>query len=302
MIRKLILFILVLWIPATALADSDVYYTLRNTRAPYEPVTAAQPDMFPDDAELLTVSFIDRGAADCILLCCGGETMIVDGAAYNQFKFIDAALSALDVHHFDYMINTHAHDDHIEGLIALLKHDYPADVYMSCYEDGYSGSAEHTEVRKLLTERNIPYQRIGNGDHFSLGNAEVTVFRDETPGIDKNRHSLILKVVYHGSSVLLMADAGRQTQDYLLDLYDADVFKADVLKFAHHGMTTMSVPFLAAVAPELVIVTNIRSSVPRAEKQLATLHIPRYYTHTGVVLMQTDGNLWHAEQMPPDWP
>ena len=49
-----------------------------------------------------------------------------------------------------------------------------------------------------------------------LGSAKITVYRDETPGIDKNRHSIVLKIVFGERSLLLMADAGGQTQEYFL--------------------------------------------------------------------------------------
>jgi competence protein ComEC len=302
MARRIVLFVLILLIPTVALASPKVFYTLGGGLAPYEPVAPAPHDMFSETAELMTVDFIDRGGADSILLRCGGKSMIVDGADFNQFRFIQAALAAFQVRHFDYMINTHAHDDHIEGLIAILSREYEVGTYLSCYEEDYKESAEFLAVRDLLKLRNIPYRRIGDGDRLTLGDADVYVFRDETPGIDKNRHSLVIKVVYGRSSVLLMADAGMQTQDYLLGLHGPDVFKADVLKFAHHGITTMSVPFLAAVFPEVAVVTNNRADVPLTDRQLAHFHIPRFYTHAGVVHMETDGQLWRAEQMPPDWP
>ncbi|HPJ02008.1 MAG TPA: MBL fold metallo-hydrolase [Candidatus Limiplasma sp.] len=301
MLRRLLIPVFLLLIPAIALASPVVYHRPGARLAPYEPVAVAQPDMLFETAELLTVNFLDRGAADCILLRIDGQTMLVDGASLNQFGFIRDELAALDVRHFNYMVNTHAHRDHIDGLLAILKRDdYLVDAYLSCYTDDYPGSEDYTRVRELLAQKDIPYYRIGDGDHFMLGQAAVAVFRDETPGIDKNRHSLVLKVVFGDRSVLLMGDAGGETQEYLLNHYGAPAFKADVLKFAHHGMTPMLSAFLTAVSPELVVVTNMRSAVPRTEHQLAALHIPRYYTHTGMIEMETDGQFWIVEQMPRD--
>ena len=51
MIRRFILFILfilILLVPAFAFADSVVFYTLGDGKAPYEPVAEAPSDMFPD--------------------------------------------------------------------------------------------------------------------------------------------------------------------------------------------------------------------------------------------------------------
>lgn len=302
MLKKLILFLLVLSVPVSAAAGPVVFHTLDKGFAPYETVPEAYDGQFGADAELLTVDFIDRGASDCILLQCGGETLLVDGAIFNQFRHIESVLAALDITHFTYLLNTHAHDDHIEGLLAILRRDYQVDEYISCYPDDYTGAEEYTTARALLKAKDIPYRQVGDGDHFMLGAAKITVYRDETPGIDKNRHSLVLRVVFGQRSLLLMADAGGQTQEYFLGVYDPSVFQADVLKYPHHGYTKMISPFLAAVSPELCVVTNTRASAAAAETQLKALHIPRYYTNSGVVRMQTDGLTWRAQQMPFEWP
>lgn len=300
------LWIVVVWliaISSLAFADSAMLFSLRGARAPYEEVPSAQGFAFAQDAQLLTVDFIDHGASDSILLRFGDHTLLVDGAIGRQFKHIESVLHTLNVQHFDYLLNTHAHDDHIQGLIKILSRDeYTVDEYLSCYTDDYTASKYQLKVRELLALRSIPYRRIGNGDHFTLGDATITVYRDETPGIDKNRHSLVLKVVYGQRSVLLMADASSDTQKYLLSIYPASEFKADVLKIPHHGYINMSQSFLDAVDPLVCTVTNSMASAARTERQLAAQHIPRYYTNNGVVRMQTDGKVWVVEQMPFAWP
>lgn len=80
----------------------------------------------------------------------------------------------MGITHFTYMLNTHTHDDHIEGLIKLLRHGYTCGEYMSCYPDDY----------KAVTIK----PRCGHGGDgytFTPGGADITVFRDETPSIDK---------------------------------------------------------------------------------------------------------------------
>ena len=302
MIRKLIVLLLVLLLPVSALAAPVIYHTLDGGMPPYEHVAEAVNPLFAPDAEMLYVDFIDRGASDCILLRCGGQTMLVDGAIFRQFAHIESVFAELDIQHFDILLNTHAHDDHIEGLLAILRRDYTVDAYLSCYPDDYRGSEDVTKARELLANKNIPYRQIKDGDHFTLGGANITVYRDETPKIDKNRHSIVLKVVYGERSVLLMADAAGQTQDYLLDHYAAEEFQADVLKYPHHGYVHMTRAFLDAISPELCIITNSRSAAADAESQLDALDIPRYYTNSGVVRLQTDGHIWHAEQLPWEWP
>jgi competence protein ComEC len=303
MSRKIILLLVIMFLaPALASAETAVFHAPSDSQAPYEPVPVLKQPPFAEDAGLLCVDFLDHGAADCILLRCGGESLLVDGGKYHLRDHLLRVFAYLGLTHFTYMLNTHAHDDHIEGLISLLKRDYTPDEYMSCYPDGYTGSEYQTRVRELLSEKNVPYRLVADGDRFTLGGAAVTVYRDETPNIDKNRHSVILKVVFGQRSALLMADAGDMTQDYLLDRYDPGEFKADVLKYPHHGYVNMRYAFLSAVDPEVCVITNSRGSAELADRQLTRRGTPRYYTNQGVVRMQTDGRTWYVEQMPWAWP
>ena len=292
------------WVFQPATADTIIYHTLSSDDglAPFEPVETVQSSPFPPDAALLTVDFLDRGAADSILLQCGGESLLVDGGLYGLRTHVIDILSYLQISHFTYMLNTHAHDDHIEGLISLLLRDYLPDEYLSCYPDDYRGSEYYTRVRELLSEKNVPYRRIGDGDRFTLGSAQITVYRDETPNIDKNRHSIVLKVVLGKRSILLMADAIGRTQEYLLSKYDPSEFQADVFKYPHHGYVNMTYAFLDAIDPSLSVITNSRKSAALADQQLAYRGIPRYYTNQGAVHLQTDGRIWQAQQMPWSWP
>lgn len=301
--RKIILLLVLLFlVPFPACAGVNVFHAPSDSEAPYEPVATLDRAAFSQDADLLSIDFLDHGAADCMLLRCGGEAMLVDGGKYSLRDHLLRVFHYLGVTHFTYMLNTHAHDDHIEGLISLLKRDYTPGVYMSCYSDDYTGSEYQTRVRELLSQKHIPYRRIADGDRFALGGADVTVYRDETPNIDKNRHSIILKVVFGTRSALLMADAGDLTQDYLLEKYDPSEFKADVLKYPHHGYTNMRLAFLNAVDPAVCVITNSRDTAVLADRQLERRGTPRYYTNQGCVRMRTDGATWFVEQMPWAWP
>ena len=301
--RKLILLVILVLFPTAALAAVPVvFHVPAHSKAPYEPVTTAEQLAFAPDAELLNIDFIDRGAADCILLRCGGESLLVDGGKYRLRDHLLHVFQTLGITHFTYMVNTHAHDDHIEGLISLLLRDYTPDLYMSCYPDDYQGSDYQTRVRELLAEKNVPYLQIGDGYQFTLGGATITVFRNETPNIDKTQHSIVLKVVFGDSSALLMADAIGRTQQYFLEHDDASVFKADVLKYPHHGYVNMDYTFLQAVDPSVCVITNSQSAAALADRQLAQRGTPRLFTNQGVVRMQTDGASWYVEQMPWSWP
>jgi competence protein ComEC len=101
------------------------------------------------------------------------------------------------------------------------------------------------EVRSVIAERisgpirdaaaaeGAPFRRIGLGDRFSLGPAEVEVLwppPDPTlaPVSDRNARSVVLLVEIAGRRTLLTCDAEAE-------LVPLDPGPLDVLKVAHHG-------------------------------------------------------------------
>ena len=67
------------------------------------------------------VRFIDVGQADCILVQCGGETMLIDGGNRGDGTLVAGYLQSLGVDAIDLLVNTHAHEDHLGGLAVVVE-------------------------------------------------------------------------------------------------------------------------------------------------------------------------------------
>ena len=75
-------------------------------------------------------------------------------------------------------------------------------------------------------------------------------------GDDYNDWSVILRVKYGETSILLTGDAEESAEWYALNSFPAEYFDATVLKLGHHGSSTSnSEAFLEAVAPEFGVVS-----------------------------------------------
>ena len=59
---------------------------------------------------------IDVGKADCILIKCDGEYMLVDTGLKDSEDAIRAYLKAQNVTEFNYVVATHPDKDHIGGM------------------------------------------------------------------------------------------------------------------------------------------------------------------------------------------
>ena len=87
-----------------------------------EPTPAASfyaDNLSVDSSDKLSVHFIDVGQADCALLLCGGESMLIDGGNAADSSLLFSYLKKLNVTSIDYMVCSHAHEDHVGGLSAL---------------------------------------------------------------------------------------------------------------------------------------------------------------------------------------
>lgn len=205
--------------------------------------------------DLLIVHFIDVGQADCILLSCGGEYMLIDGGNTADGLTVRNYLQQAGVDQLDLMVATHPHEDHIGGLPTVLQ-DFPTEMIWST-EITYSNYT----VRNFLDtaeKKNVPVVQPELGQTFLLGSAEVTVLGPvRTDYEDVNDLSLVLMVEFEDTRFLFTGDMEQLAEGHMLDHWGEDFnWKADVLKAGHHGSYSSSgYRLLREVAPTWTVIS-----------------------------------------------
>ena len=72
------------------------------------------------DLAPLEVRFLDVGQADAALLRCGDAAMLIDGGNREDSSLIVSVLKRFELKKLDYLVCTHAHEDHVGGLAEFL--------------------------------------------------------------------------------------------------------------------------------------------------------------------------------------
>ena len=197
------------------------------------------------------IHFLDVGQADAALVISSGKTMLIDGGNVEDSSLLYSYLQKQQITHLDYVICTHAHEDHVGGLSGALS-AATAGAVLAPVSD-YDTKAFRNFVSKAA-ERGCTIQVPKAGDRFSLGEAEVTVLGPIRDYEDTNNTSIVLRIVYGTTSFLFTGDMEADAERDLLD--SGAALKSTLLKVGHHGSeTSTSYRFLREVAPTYGVIS-----------------------------------------------
>lgn len=198
-----------------------------------------------------TIHFIDVGQADSALVTCDGHSMLIDGGNADDSNLVYSVLQRETDGHLDYVVGTHAHEDHIGGLSGAFEAD-TADVTF-CPVTEYDSKA-FRNFKTRADERGGGITIPAVGDTFTLGEASVTVVAVNSVPEDTNNTSIVIRIVYGDTSFLFTGDAEQETEEKILET--GQDIESTVLKVGHHGSSTStSQAFLDAVSPTYAVIS-----------------------------------------------
>ncbi|MDD4332983.1 MAG: MBL fold metallo-hydrolase [Patescibacteria group bacterium] len=208
----------------------------------------------------LEVDFLDVGQGDAILIKSPyGQNILIDGGPDSSvIKRLGENLPWWD-RQIDLMVLTHPHDDHVTGLIDVLKR---YKVKKIIYTGVVHTAPNYLAWLNLIREKNIPVSIIDHPQTIKLGeNTKLDILYPLESLIGKgfkdlNDSSLVIKLVNGENKFLFTGDAGVAVEKNLIDLTQPSPskgegsLKVDVLKVGHHGSdTATSEEFLNALIP-----------------------------------------------------
>ncbi len=201
------------------------------------------------DSSNFQVHFIDVGQADCALVICDGQTMLIDGGNAEDSDLVYAYLVKLSIDKLNYVVCTHAHEDHVGGLAGAL--NYATAETAICPVEDYDSRAFESFIKYLgNTDITIPEP----GDVYTLGNANFEILGPVEPSDNANNTSIVLRLTYGDTSFLFAGDAEVSEEEDII--MSGRELESTVLKVGHHGSdTSSSWEFLSAVSPEYAVIS-----------------------------------------------
>ncbi len=229
-------------------SDTSVVSTVPRVKDDTEIITSVSENIVIDNNKL-NILFFDVGQADCELIICNGQTLLIDAGNNKDGEKIVNAIRGLGITKLDYVIGTHVHEDHTGGMSYIIDSFDIGTFYLP-----YNTTSTTNFYQRLLTSlmnKNLNITEANIGDTFQIGSARCVIMEvDNSEPENINEESIVVELSYGNQKYLFMGDAEKANED------KRQWNDIDVLKVGHHGSNTSSSQnFLKQVLPEISIIS-----------------------------------------------
>ncbi len=199
----------------------------------------------------LKIYFIDVGQADCTLIEQNGKFMLIDAGNNDDGNLVVNFLKQKGVSKLDYVIGTHAHEDHIGGLDNVIQNFDEEKIF---FPKTTSTTKTFEDFVKAVKAKNKKLYAPNSGEKFTFANSTFEILAPNADNYeDANNYSIVIKLTYKNRSFIFMGDAEKISEDEILNKgYDV---RSDLIKIGHHGSSSStSDKFLKAVNPKYAVI------------------------------------------------
>ncbi len=200
---------------------------------------------------------LDVGQGDALFIesPTGTQVLFDGGPPRKILGQLSRVMSPFD-RSIDALVITDPDQDHVAGFSDVLR------VYQigTVFESGtVSDSKTYQNLKNEIVRKNIPVILVRKGMKLDLGGG-VTIsilFPDrDVSGWASNDGSVIARLSYGDTSVMLTGDATTETESIVLGANSAAKLRSTVLKVGHHGSrTSTSREFFKTVSPLYALIS-----------------------------------------------
>ena len=208
----------------------------------------------PLDASKNFITVFNVGEADSILVCSGGQKVLIDTGTSEYVNDLCADIHNLGIKQLDAVFISHLHDDHSGGINKITEKFTVKNLIipnlLDSKEDAFNVKNAKNDV---LNAGGRVYTAV-QGMVINCGEFEITVLGYYQALSDENNRSVFIMIKYNDIKFLFTGDAEKEAEDSLIK--DNINFDCDILKVAHHGSSTSTTAdFLRIATPEYAVIS-----------------------------------------------
>ena len=268
-------------------------YTQPNTNNKNKENTSTkerQTEVINETSNNLKITYLDVGQADSILIEENNEYMLIDAGNNEDGPYLVNYFKSLGIEKFEYVIGTHAHEDHIGGMDDIIKNFSIGTFYMP---EVLTTTKTFEDVLDALEEKQVAFNSPEIDKSFTFADTTIETLYIDNNSKDLNDSSIVLRLKHVTNTFLFTGDASTKVEKKLLDKN----IQSDVLKLGHHGSSySTSKAFWDKVNPTYAIISvgeNNTYKHPQDEiiKRLENKNIKIYRTdESGSIVAESNGS------------
>ncbi len=247
---------------------------------------------FPDQSNLL----IDGGG---LAGRSFGEQFAEDSFDVGE-EVVSPFLWSLGIKRLEALVLTHAHNDHMSGLHALVENFNVGELWVG--ENPMI--PEYVNLLKRALRHDVRIRSFASGDSLEFHSSRIDFLnppRGATVGrVPSNNDSLAFRLQFGDRSFLLTGDIERPVEAEILQR--GAELDCDVLKIAHHGSRSSSLPEFLDQATPIIALISVAEHSPFGhphtevlsrllERNIEVLRTDRH----GAIRVTTDGRWLETE-------
>lgn len=250
-----------------------------------------QTEVINETSDNLRVTFLDVGQADSILIEENNEYMLIDAGNNEDGPKLANYFNSLGIEKFEYVIGTHAHEDHIGGMDDIIKNFSIGTFYMP---EVITTTKTFEDVLDALEEKQVAFNSPEIDKSYTFADSTIETLYVNNNSNDLNDSSIVIRLKHGTNTFLFTGDASTKVEKEILEKN----IQSDVLKVGHHGSRySTSKAFLDKVNPTYAVISVGKNNTykhPHDEiiKRLENKNIKIYRTdESGSIVAESNGNI-----------
>ena len=195
---------------------------------------------------------LDVGQGLCVLIEADGHFVLYDGGGRDTSSFVVSVMKQRGIDKFDLLVASHYDEDHLCGLVGVLRTIACDLVLAPGYESDTAITGSFYDAAYCA---GVPIAVPSCGDQYFAGGAVLEVTGPPDPLSEQENDRCIAMRIEYGDTAFWLGGDSEETEE--VQMVERGLVKnAEVYVAHHHGSASSSTrAFLQALSPEIALIS-----------------------------------------------